>query len=250
MIPSHHPSPPTHPPPTTFITLHSLWPNWLQAYTYVDQTLNHLWVITLRQQCIIESVAVHEGKEMITDEFSYFSTFWLFHVYSSDNEYSAQFALRLYLFFLIHRRSYSFLIKFRSNTSRGPQEICFVFSQRQLSDRKDFKSCTVPLWDFQVHHHGDSASPQPLKVTWPAAMLYCVCVCFCAVCARAILWYERLYLCSDATRAIHFKKTADNQVLLPYYLGTLIRSRFWDLFSSDLLYSFCNALSHAYQLAT
>lgn len=110
------------------------------------------------------------------------------------------------LFFLIHCRSYSFLIKFRSNTSRGPQEICFVFSQRQLSDRKDFKSCTVPLWDFQVHHHGDSASPQPLKVTWPAAMLYCVCVCFCAVCARAILWYERLYLCSDATRAIHLQK--------------------------------------------
>lgn len=125
-----------------------------------------------------------------------------------------------------------------------------VFSQRQLSDRKDFKSCTVPLWDFQVHHHGDSASPQPLKVTWPAAMLYCVCVCVCAFCARAILWYERLYLCSDATRVIHLKKTADNQVLLHYYLGTLIRSRFWDLFSSDLLYSFCNALSHAYQLAT
>lgn len=202
MIPSHHPSPPTHPPPTTFITLHSLWPNWLQAYTYVDQTLNHLWVITLRQQCIIESVAVHEGKEMITDEFSYFSTFWLFYVYSSDNEYSARFALRLYLFFLIHCRSYSFLIKFRSNTSRGPQEICFVFSQRQLSDRKDFKSCTVPLWDFQVHHHGDSASPQPLKVTWPAAMLYCVCVCvfLCCLCkGDSLVWtFVSLQWCNQS----------------------------------------------------
>lgn len=192
MIPSHHPSPPTHPPPTTFITLHSLWPNWLQAYTYVDQTLNHLWVITLRQQCIIESVAVHEGKEMITDEFSYFSTFWLFHVFSSDTEYSA----RLVSVYTCFSSFIAAAIHFLLNSGVIPA----VFSQRQLSDRKDYKSCTVPLWDFQVHHHGDSASPQPLKVTWPAAMLYCVCVFLCCLCkGDSLVWtFVSLQWCNQS----------------------------------------------------
>lgn len=192
MIPSHHPSPPTHPPPTTFITLHSLWPNWLQAYTYVDQTLNHLWVITLRQQCIIESVAVHEGKEMITDEFSYFSTFWLFHVFSSDNEYSA----RLVSVYTCFSSFIAAAIHFLLNSGVIPA----VFSQRQLSDRKDYKSYTVPLWDFQVHHHGDSASPQPLKVTWPAAMLYCVCVFLCCLCkGDSLVWtFVSLQWCNQS----------------------------------------------------
>lgn len=75
-----------------------------------------------------------------------------------------------------------------------------VFSQRQLSDRKDFKSCTVPLWDFQVHHHGDSASPQPLKVTWPAAMLYCVCVFLCFLCkGDSLVWtFVSLQWCNQS----------------------------------------------------
>lgn len=50
-------------------------------------------------------------------------------------------------------------------------------------------------------HHNRSRSPGLQQ-----CCTVCVCVCVCAVCARAILWYERLYICSDATRAIHFKK--------------------------------------------
>lgn len=95
-------------------------------------------------------------------------------------------------------------------------------------------------------HHNRSRSPGLQQ-----CCIVCVCVFLCCLCkGDSLVWtFVSLQWCNQSD-SFKKKKTADNQVLLHYYLGTLIRSRFWDLFSSDLLYSFCNALSHAYQLAT
>lgn len=94
-------------------------------------------------------------------------------------------------------------------------------------------------------HHNRSRSPGLQQ-----CCIVCVCVFVLSVQGRFFGMNVCISAVMQPERFIKKKKTADNQVLLHYYLGTLIRSRFWDLFSSDLLYSFCNALSHAYQLAT